>query len=308
MRFAISIPHLFTDGVFDPAAFRHYLARAEELDFESIWTGEQILGTKPMLGATEVLSFAAARTERIRLGCAVFVSTVHSPLHLAKDIASLDQLSRGRLEIGVSTGGSRRPFAAYGVDPATFVSRFTEGLALMRAIWTEPRLDFDGRFWQVKNGAMEPKPVQQPHPPIWFGAAARPSIRRAVRLGDGFFGAGSSSTAAFTEHVRLVRAELESQQRDPATFRIAKRVYLYVDDDGDRAREQAVAGMERIYAYFGMPTASMAACPVAGTPDEVVDGLREVADAGAELLLLDPLADEAAQLERLATEIIPRLG
>ena len=125
----------------------------------------------------------------------VFVSTLHSPVHLAKGLSSLDQLSRGRLEIGVGTGGKGRPFAAFGVDPQRYVARFTEGLALMKALWTEPRVTFDGEFWQLKDAALEPKPFQKPYPPIWFGASAPSALRRAVRLGDGFFGAGSSPTA-----------------------------------------------------------------------------------------------------------------
>ena len=165
----------------------------------------------------------------------MLVSTLHSPLHLAKSIATLDQLSRGRIEVGLGSGGRHRAFAAFDVDPATFVGRFTEGLALMRACWTEPRIDFEGRFWQVAQGAMEPKPVQSPHPPIWLAGGHPDALRRAVRLGDGFFGAGSSTTAQFVENAAVVRAALEEAGRDPAGFPIAKRVYLAVAEDGDEA-------------------------------------------------------------------------
>ena len=200
VRFAIAIPQHVAGGTFDPAAFRAFMTRAEELGFESAWTQEQVLGDMPNLGPLETMAYAAACSERIRLGCAVLVSTLHSPLHLAKSIATLDQLSRGRIEVGLGSGGRYRAFAAFDVDPATFVGRFTEGLALMRACWTEPRIDFEGRFWQVAQGAMEPKPVQSPYPPIWLAGGHPDALRRAVRLGDGFFGAGSSTTAQFVEH------------------------------------------------------------------------------------------------------------
>jgi alkanesulfonate monooxygenase SsuD/methylene tetrahydromethanopterin reductase-like flavin-dependent oxidoreductase (luciferase family) len=95
--FAISIPQFYADGTFDPVGFRAYLARAEALGFESAWVREQILGTMPQLNPTEILTYAAACTERLRLGCAVYVSTLHSPVHLAKSLSTLDQLSRGRL-------------------------------------------------------------------------------------------------------------------------------------------------------------------------------------------------------------------
>ena len=108
MRFAIAIPQFFADGEFDPEAFRAYFARAEELGFDSAWTQEQGLGAAPHLGPVEAMTYAAACTQRLRLGCVVFVSTLHSPVHLAKSLSSLDQLSRGRLEIGVGTGNHLR--------------------------------------------------------------------------------------------------------------------------------------------------------------------------------------------------------
>jgi alkanesulfonate monooxygenase SsuD/methylene tetrahydromethanopterin reductase-like flavin-dependent oxidoreductase (luciferase family) len=143
-QIAISIPQLVPDGAFDPAALRRYLSRAEELGFDGAWTTEQVIGTAPNLDSSAVLGYAAACTEQIRLGCAVYVSTVASPLHLAKIIASLDQLSRGRLEVGLGTGGRFRPFAAFGIDGEGFVSRFTEGVRYMQEAWTQDRINFEG--------------------------------------------------------------------------------------------------------------------------------------------------------------------
>src|SRR5262245_38871100 len=146
MRFAISIPQHVPDRTFDPAALHAYLARAEALGFESAWTGEQVIGSMPHLGPIGTIGYAAACTARIRIGCIAFVSSLHNPLQLAKSMATLDQLSRGRLEIGLATGGRTRMFPAFGIDAETFVSRFNEGLQLIRALWTERRASFDGRL------------------------------------------------------------------------------------------------------------------------------------------------------------------
>jgi len=305
VRFAIAIPQHVAGGTFDPAAFRAFMTRAEELGFESAWTQEQVLGDMPNLGPLETMAYAAACSERIRLGCAVLVSTLHSPLHLAKSLATLDQLSRGRIEVGLGSGGRYRAFAAFDVDPATFVGRFTEGLSLMKACWTEPRIDFQGRFWQVAQGAMEPKPVQSPYPPIWLAGGHPDALRRAVRLGDGFFGAGSSTTAQFVEHAAIVRAALEEAGRDPAAFPIAKRVYLAVGEDGDAARREIADALNRLYGFFGLR--DLAAVAVAGTPADCVEGLQAVADAGADLILLNPMARERDQMELLTAEVIPHL-
>ncbi|MDX6337441.1 MAG: hypothetical protein QOG05_4781 [Streptosporangiaceae bacterium] len=306
IQFAISIPQFAADGTFDPARFRAYLRRAEELGFHSGWTGEQVLGSMPHLGPVETLSYAAACTERLRLGCAVFVTPLHSPLHLAKSISSLDQLSRGRVEVGVGTGGGFRMFSAFGVDGQHFVARFTEGLELMRAMWTQDRVDFDGRFWQARGAAMEPKPFQKPHPPVWFGGSHPNALRRAVRLAGGFMGAGSTTTADFVEQARIVREALAEQGRDPATFRVAKRVYLGVDDDPGRARQRTGDALNDLYGYFGLK--GIERVGVAGRPGDVASELAQIAAAGADLILLNPLFDEAEQMERLVAGVIPQLA
>ena len=307
MRFAIAIPQFYADGEFDPSQFRAYLARAEELGFDGAWTMEAVLsmGSGPQLSPLEAMTFAAACTSRIRLGCTVFVTPLHSPVHLAKALSSLDQLSRGRLEVGIGTGGKARPWAAFGLTSDRYVARFTEGLALMKALWTEPRVTFDGEFWQLSDAAMEPKPFQKPHPPVWFGASAEPSLRRAVRLGDGFFGAGSSTTAAFADQVKIVRQALDEADRDPGSFPIAKRIYIVVDDDGARGRERVNGAMARIY---GRRIPSIEAAAVGGTPADCIREANAVAAAGAEMILFTAVVDQAEQMERLAAEVMPQVG
>ena len=304
MRFAISIPQLYGDGEFDPVAFRGYCTRVEELGFESGWTQESILGASNQLGPLETMAYAAACTQRLRLGCAVFVSTLHTPANLAKSIATLDQLSQGRIEVGVGSGGKQRPFAAFGISGQRYGARFAEGVTLMKALWTEPRLTFDGEFWQLTDAAMEPKPAQKPHPPLWFGANGEPALRRAARLGDGFFGAGSSPTARFAEQVRIVRAALTELDRDPASFPIAKRLYIAIDEDVARARQRMNDALERIY---GRRVPDIEAAAVAGTVADCVSEVERAAEAGAELIQFTTLFDQSEQAERLANEVIPRL-
>jgi probable F420-dependent oxidoreductase len=305
MRFAISIPQSYADGEFDTDAFRAYFTRAEQLGYESAWAQEMTLGSSSQLSPIEAMTYAAACTSRMRLGCSVFVSTLHGPVHLAASLATLDQLSQGRIEIGVGTGGPRRPFAAFGVDPARYVARFTEGVELMKALWTRERVTFGGEFWQLDNAAMEPKPRQKPYPPLWFGASGPAALRRAARIGDGFFGAGSSTTAAFAQQVATVRAALAAAGKPAENFPIAKRVYISIDSDAGRARHLVNAGLERIY---GRRVAAIEEAAVAGTADDCLRAVHEVARAGAELILFTPLHELAEHAELIAAEIIPRLA
>jgi alkanesulfonate monooxygenase SsuD/methylene tetrahydromethanopterin reductase-like flavin-dependent oxidoreductase (luciferase family) len=313
MRFAIGIPQVFPDGSFSPSDFKSYLARAEELGvYESAWAQEMVLGGNPQLAPLEVMTYAAACTSTLRLGCTVFVTTLHTPVHLAKALSSLDQLSGGRLEVGIGSGGPRRPFAAFGLPTDRWLPRFTEGVALMKALWTEPSVTFDGEFWQLKDAAMEPKPYQKPYPRLWFGGSAPAAVRRGVGLCDGFFGAGSSTTSAFASQVAVVRSTLaddfgaRSVGFGPGEFPIAKRVYLGVDpSSGARARDRMNDALASVY---GARVPAIEAAAVTGTVAECVDGVRAVIEAGAEMILFTPLYDNVEHLELIADQIIPALG
>jgi alkanesulfonate monooxygenase SsuD/methylene tetrahydromethanopterin reductase-like flavin-dependent oxidoreductase (luciferase family) len=311
MRFAIAIPQVYPDGSFSPDDFRSYFARVEELGvFESAWAQEVPLGSSPQLAPLEVMTYAAACTTSLRLGCTVFVTTLHSPVHLAKAIASLDQMSGGRLEVGVGSGGPQRPFGAFGFSGDRYVARFTEGLTLMKELWTSPSVTFDGEFFQLSGAQMEPKPFQKPYPRLWFGGGAETAVRRGVRLCDGFFGAGASATAAFATQVAVVRDALTAAGRSvgfgPGEFPVAKRVYIAIDSaDGARARERMNASLAQIY---GQRIPAIEAAAVTGTAAECVAGVRAVIDAGAEMVLFTPLYDVPEHMEQVAAEIIPALG
>lgn len=311
MRFAIAIPQIFADGSFRPDDFRSYFARAEELGvYSSAWAQESPLGSAPQLAPLQAMTYAAACTTSLRLGCTVFVTTLHSPVHLAKAIASLDQMSGGRVEVGVGSGGPRRPFAAFGMSGDRYVARFTEGLALMKALWTEPSVTFDGEFFRLSGAPMEPKPVQKPYPRLWFGGSAEAAVRRGARLCDGFFGAGSTPTSAFASQVAVVRSALAEAGRaegfGDGEFPVAKRVYLGIDrGDGARARERMNAALASMY---GQRVPAIEAAAVAGTLAECAAEVRTVIDAGAEMILFTPLYELREHMELIAAELIPALG
>jgi probable F420-dependent oxidoreductase len=303
VRVAAGIPQAWTTGGIDRARMRRFLERAEALGFESAWVVEQVLGALPSLEPVELLSWAAALTSRIRLGTAVLLTPLRSPVHLAKSLATLDQLSGGRLDVGIGLGGNPKIYPAFGISAERRVARFNEGLRLMQALWTEPRVTFAGEFWQLENAALEPKPLQRPHPPLWVGAHHPDAFRRSVAWAKGFMGAGSATTATFAKEVTLLRTLLAETGRDPASIEIGKRVYVGVDRDRDRAGRRLA---EYFAGFYGR--AELAAeVSVWGSVDQVVAGLREVTAAGAELVMLNPVFDEVEQLELLAAEVVPRL-
>src|SRR5215467_11186581 len=298
----IAIPQMFSTSLVDVDLVRRFLSRAEELEYESLWVQERIIGDFPVLEPVSLLTYAAGLTSRLRLGTSVLLTVLRNPVQLAKSLSSLDQLSQGRLTVGIGIGG-HMPESIFGLSSGQRVRRFVEGIQVMKALWTQPRAQVSGTFWQFQNIAMEPKPVQKPHPPIWFGARQAPALQRAVRYGEGWMGAGSSSTADFIEQYGVLRRFLDEAQRDPATFAVSKRVYLAVDNDRSRAERRLREWFSIRYRSADMGSQ----CGIWGSAAECTEKLADIVRAGAQHLLLNPMFDDLEHLELLAQEVVPHL-
>ena len=299
----IAAPQTFPDGEVDLDLVQRYATRAEELGYHSLWVVEQLIGSTPTPEPVTFLTYLAAVTERIRLGSAVVIATTRNPALLAKQLSTVDVLSRGRLIVGTALGGRPWTYPLFGGPSERRVRHFTESIGVMKALWTQERAEYKGDLWQLDGVPMSPKPVQKPHPPLWFGGRHPSGLRRAVRLADGFMGAGSTSTAQFRDHVRTIREELETRQRDPAEFPISKRVYISVDDNADRAKQRLTEWFGSWYGRAEMGSE----VSVWGSVEACVEGLQEVVDAGAEMLMLNPVFDYDEHLETLMSEVGPAL-
>jgi probable F420-dependent oxidoreductase len=299
----IAMPQFFQEGPTDMEMVRQFVVRAEELGFESLWTQEDITGDDPSLEPLTQLSYVAALTQRVRLGVSVMVAPLRNPVQLAKALGSLDQMSHGRLTVGVGIGGRQNMYPAFGLTTDRRARRFVELLDVMKALWTEPQATYEGQFWQLDGVPMEPKPVQKPHPPLWFGGRHPDALRRAVRHGDGWMGAGSSTTATFLECVQQLNTFLEEAGRDPATFPISKRVYLAVDDNEKRAEERITTWFDN--RYHNAPLG--AEVSVWGSAAQCAEKLAEIVDGGAQMLMLNPMFDHMEHLEQLTEEVIPNI-
>jgi probable F420-dependent oxidoreductase len=300
----IAIPQTFAASPIDLRLIREFLARADALGFDSVWVQEQIITSYGILEPVTLLTYAAALTSRVRLGTSVLLPVIRNPLQLAKSLATLDQLSQGRLTVGVGIGGPHIPEAAFGSAPKKRGRRLVESIEVMKALWTQPRASYNGEFWHFDKLPMEPKPVQKPHPPLWFGAREPVALRRAVRYGDGWMGAGSSSSTDFVAQYQELRRALDQAGRDPATFAISKRVYLAIDDDRECAER-------RLREWFGARYRNAEMAPrvsIWGSRSECIDRLRELVQAGARHLMLNPVFDELEQMEIIARDLLPELA
>jgi probable F420-dependent oxidoreductase len=184
------LPHRSPEAV-DIRAVRQVAQNAEALGFRDLWVTENSLDHVFCFDPMVVLTYAAAVTTTIRLGVAVVVLPVHSPIHVAHQVASLDYVSQGRAILGVGLGRDQH-YAEFQVPRERRVRRFREGVELIKALWTEPRVSYRGEIFQLDGGTMAPKPVQKPHPPIWLGGGHPDALRRAAVIADGWMGSGGS--------------------------------------------------------------------------------------------------------------------
>ena len=282
---------------------RRWTMRAEELGYQSLWNQEQIIGDSPILEPVTLLSYMAALTEKVQLGTSVMVAPHRNPVQLAKALGSLDNMSDGRLIVGIGLGNSLDEYAAFGITSENRVRRFVEIIDVMKALWTEKEARYLGQFWQLEGTQMEPKPVQKPHPPIWFGAQDPRALRRAVRHANGWMGAGASSPDQFVDAVEHLRTYLEEADRDPATFAVSKRVYVAIDNDERRAES-------RLREWFGprYKDVDMASrVSVWGSTSRCTEELAKFFEAGAQMVMLNPVFDHMEHLEALAQEVLPNI-
>jgi probable F420-dependent oxidoreductase len=299
-RYGIALPQVTGPGGADTDHLRRFVEQAERLGYAGLWVNE--LTSAPILDPLPLLSYVAAATDTVRLGVAVLLTPLRTPLRTARELATLDQLSGGRLIVGVGLGGSTSLYPPSGIPVEGRTRRFEDGVRLLELLWTDDKVTFESDWWQVQNLTVEPKPRQRPHPPIWFGARSEPALDRAVRLGDGWIGSGSAGPDEFRRHLNHIRRRLDAAGRDPLRFTLAKRVYVHVADEPGSGRDH----VRRWFgANYGNPDLGDRVT-IVGPPSECLEQIAAIADLGLDEILLNPVEDDLEQLEALAALLDPQ--
>ena len=249
MRLGIHLPHIGRKA--GPEAIRRAAVQAEELGFADVWTSEHIIvpqgapypPSPAFYDPVLTLCWAAAFTRRVRLGTSVLVLPMRHPLPLAKELATLQCLSEGRLILGAGVGWMEAEFAALGAPFRERGRRMDEGIAMMRAVWSEDPVSFPARHIPAKIEAMRmlPQPVRPI--PIWIGGGSEAALRRALRLGDGWHGSRLSP-----EEAKPVAARLSAERPNPGFVISLRSGWDGKDADALKARlaGYAEAGIEHV--------------------------------------------------------------
>src|ERR1700729_3195858 len=212
IAFGMSLPHRSPDPI-DMGAVKAVAQRAEALGFRDLWVTENTLAEVSSFDPISLLTYAATVTSTIRVGASVVVLAIHSPLMVAHQWATLDHVSGGRAILGVGLGREHH-YRQFEVPEAGRVARFREEVALIKALWPQEKTTFHGRFYNLDNERMQPKPVQKPHLPLWMGVGHPNAVKRTAELADGWMGSGGSRIAQFAESVPILKDALARRGRD----------------------------------------------------------------------------------------------
>lgn len=307
--------------------FIDFVAVAESLGYHSVFVVEHhFTGTGQLSASLNLLSFLAARTEKIRLGTAVVVLPWHNPVLIAEQAATVDLLSGGRLDLGVGKGYRDYEFKGFCIPKSEATDRFEEGIEVIRKAWTSnDRFSHHGKFWNFDDIVVEPPTVQRPHPPLWLAAVSEQSIRRAARGGFNLLLDQLASVELIVERKNIFRAECEAAGRrfDPMMVAVTRGLYI-TDTPAERsaALEQRREAYRRIGGLAGgrdperyahperLTDAEMEEddSPLLGTPDEIADRLRRLEAGGIENILLVQPTLSADTLRRFASEVRAQLA
>ncbi len=295
LSFGLRIPAIHP---VDPAALRAFVVRAEELGFTSIWAGDHVFYRSDVLSPLQMLTWVSAITTRVRLSMAVMLSAYLNPVLLARDAATLDRLSGGRLTLGMSLGGTAAEYASIGVPMDQRLGRLLENVEIMRLLWRGDNVNHKGRYHEIVDGTMNPKPVQPNGVPIYLGGAGEAMLRRIPRIADGWVAPGGPIDR-FLAGAETVVAAAQARGRDPSTLGFAKLQGISIAATREAALE---AGNRHWKAYYG-PNYELDTATIYGTPDDCRAGLDILEGAACDelTLALEPTSLSLEELELLAT-------
>ncbi len=296
MKIGVTIPNHF--GIADPLEVIRLGKLAEELDYDSLWVMDHLfnvgyiqqrLDDKPYYHPMAMLTYMSAVTSRIALGTSVMVLPYHNPVELAKYAATLDQLSGGRLILGVGAGGMVEEFQALGVPTTQRAALSNEAIRVMRELWTKERAAVQTKNWRFEDIRFFPKPVQKPHIPIWVGGTSEGAKRRAATLGDGWH-PNVMSFDAFVQGCDEVWGMAEKVGRDPGSLVMSVRVSVPI---GAPAGESA------------------SSTRLSGESQQAIEVLSGFRDAGCEHVCLSLESGDLGALEetmrRFAGEVVGKV-
>ena len=296
----------FMTGFQNRIMAREVVRFAEDNGFDSLWVGDHIAFAVPIMDSLTQLACAAALTDRLMLGTAVYLLPLRHPTPVAKQIATLDTLSEGKLIFGVGIGGEfPGEFDACGVSVQERGSRLGESMIILKKLWTGDLVEHQGKHFQFSEVRMRPRPYQSGGPPIWCGGRQEAALRRAGRLADGYI-SYVITPDMFASALTTIEVGADAAGRKLEKFGTGHLLFARIGDQYEEALSIAAEHLSQRYAMdFTAATRRYAAV---GRPQDVADRINEFRRAGVRHFVLDmvgPNEDRMEQLQRFVTEVKP---
>ncbi len=282
--------------------------QAEEAGLDSVWIGDSVTA-KPRHDPFTMLAAIAARTERVNMGTAVLLPILRNPVLLAQQLATIDQLSEGRLIVGIGIGADSPPihaeFAAVGVPFEKRIGRLMEGLRLCKALWSGEPVTHDGR-WTLNDVTLGPLPHRKGGPPIWASGSVPAAIDRCAKHFDGWFPSGPSDVGIWAEQLGQLRTSATAAGRADGAVAAAAYLTLSINEDTEAADAALDQYLDNYYKVPGKVIRKYQGCYAGGLAGAQA-WLRGFVDHGADHLCLRIIGDHAKNIP-VAAELKSKLG
>ena len=295
MKFGVTVPNNW--GIEDPQQVLAMGPLAESLGYDSVWVMDHLfnngyirqrLDDKPYYHPLATLSYLAATTRRVALGTSVLVLPYHNPVELAKYAATLDQMSGGRVILGVGVGAMTEEFEALGISMRERGSLTNECIAVMKELWTNPDPTYHSRRWHFSDLKFSPKPVQKPHIPLWIGGASAGALKRTATMGDGWHPSGLAPEAFKLHRQEVAKLAADAgRDADALTMSVRVEVEAHGGPSSQRAQNRArLAGDDR---------------------DQMIASLQAYQEAGVEHVVLALNTGDIPRIKELMTTIAEKV-
>jgi probable F420-dependent oxidoreductase len=279
----------------------NFAKKCEVMGLHSMWTIDRIAYDN--LEPLTLLAAAASVTQKIRIGTSVLLPALRHPALLAKTIATLDFISNGRVTIGVGFGSRENDFTAVEVPFEKRGSRAVECVQLMKRLWTEDNVTHKGRFFNVQNLTLGPRPIQKPHPPIFTGGGAEVSLKRAGIWANGFI-CGSSAIPEFSTAWEKIAQYARAAGRNPNEIEKAGLTFMVINDDTAKAVETL---NNYVMRYYGRLRGDVASTSLVGSASAIADRIEAFLSTGLDTLIIGLADPDPKQLDLFGEKVLPLL-
>ena len=279
----------------------NFAKKCEAMGCHSMWTIDRIAYDN--LEPLTVLAAAAGATQKIRLGTSVLLGNLRHASHAAKIVSTLDFISNGRVTLGLGFGSRENDYRAVEIPFEHRGSRAVEQVQLMKRLWTEDNVTFKGKFYNVENLSVGPKPIQKPHPPIWTGGSAEVALKRAGSWADGFI-CGSSAIPEFPSTWEKIASYAKAAGRDPNKITKAGLTFMAIDEDQSKAVKTVE---DYVMRYYGRLRADVANTSLVGAPAAIADRIGAFLSRGLDTLIIGVADPDPRQLDLFGENVLPKI-